>query len=114
MMAILPPRFGKRGLDDGASMPAPLKVAMGYNILDDPMLTATSEEVGNRCKHARRNDTGIRFGHKDEQTVARESPCPNFLGPFVGLNLATDLRRGKQSQQRGEVGMGRDSGNWHC
>ncbi len=94
-MAILPPGFGKRRPNHGASMSAALKVAVGYNILEDSMLTATSEEVGNRNEHARRDDTGIRFGHKDEQAVARESPCPNFLSPFARLNVATDLRHGK-------------------
>lgn len=94
-MAILSPRFGKRRRYDRASVSAPLKVAMGYNILEDAMLTATSEQVGNRNEHAGRDDTAIRFGHEDEQAVARESPCPDFLGPFAGLNVATDLRHGK-------------------
>ena len=106
-MAILPPRFGKRGPNDGASMSTSLKVAMGHNILQDAMLTAASEEVGNRNEDARRNDAGIRFGHKDEQAVACEGPRPDFLGPFAGLGMATDLRDGKQGEQRSKVGRSR-------
>ncbi len=94
-MAILPPRFGQRRRYDGASVSAPLKVAMGYNILEDPMLTATSEQVGDRNEHAGRDDTRIRFGHEDEQAIACESPCPDFLDPFAGLGVATDLRHRK-------------------
>ena len=113
VMAVPLPRLGKGGTDNGAAMTASLKIGMGHDILDNPMLTATAQKIRNGDEHAGRHDLWICalwtcVGYKNHETLPRDGLGPDLFGTLARLCAAADARSRKQREQRSKVGDGRE------
>ena len=113
VVAIPLPRFTEGCTDNRAAMTTSLKVGMGYDIFDDPMLTTATQKIGNGNQHAGRDDLCICIGYKNHKTIARNGLRPNLFGSLFWFCAAAYVRSRKECKQRTEVGDRGEPDIWH-
>ena len=104
VVAIRGPRLRERGANHGAAMTKPAKDGMSDHVLEKSVAPAFAEQIRRGDQHARRRDPLTCVGHENINALPLECFSPQPFRTLEGLGGRTDLRRGKQLEQRVQVG----------
>jgi hypothetical protein len=104
VVAVSGPRLRQRGSDDGGAVTKAAEIGMRDHVLQEAVAPALTKQIRRGDQHARRRDPYTFFGHENVDPRPFERLEPQPFRAFEGLDDGAHLRRGKQIEQRGQVG----------